>query len=137
MYQQLQILNLQFNDCFAQLGMPCFVVQNIMTHSIVLYILLKLHDAYPPVSQGIFTFWAMMWFCLEAVIYTVLGGVSYNSKAFVKSWTDVLGVKDRKKLKSMPPLGVQISSIYTIHRTTVLFVFLAVINLAVQAMLLN
>ena len=137
LYQQLQILNLQFNDCFEQLGMPTFVVQNILSHAIALYISLKLHDAYPPGMRAAVGFWALFYFWLEGVLYTMIGAVSYNSQSFVKSWTDILGVKSRKTLTSMPKLGVKVSSIYVIHRTTVLFVFLSVINLTVQAMLLQ
>lgn len=117
--------------------MPAFIVQNILTHAILLYISLKLHDAYPPGLRAVLYFWAGFYFWLEGVLYTMIGAVSYNSKTFVKSWTDVLGVKDRKKLLSMPKLGVKVSSIYMIHRTTVLSVFLAVINLTVQAMLMH
>ena len=103
----------------------------------ILYIALKLHDAYPPGPRMTIYFWCVMFFWFEGVLYTMIGAVSYNSKTFVKSWMDVLGMRSRKKLKAMPKLGVKVSSIYVIHRTTVLSVFLAIINLTVQVMLLH
>ena len=117
--------------------MPAFVAQNILTHVLVLLLTFRFHHEYPPSIKIAMTFWSLIWFWLEGVVYTMLGGVSYYSKSFVKSWTDVLGVKSRKKLKSMPTLGVKISSVYVIHRTTVLSVILTVINLTVQLLLLN
>ena len=139
LYQQLQILNLQFNDCFSQLGMPYFVFQNLMTHSILLYIPLKLHDVYPTDSDPRNIH--------DLVNQLVLfGGCNLHStgrcelqfQGFCQVLDSCFGSQGPEKVKAyIPPLGAKFSSFYTIHRTKVLFIFLSVINLTVQAMLLD
>ena len=128
---------MQFNDCFLNMGMPTFVLQNVVVHSSMIYFALKFHDSFPLPITAMFIFWSVLWFVLEGFLYTTLGNVNYCSRNFVKSWTDVLGVKSRRKLKSLPPLGVKIGNIYIIHRTTVLSIFLAIVNLTVHALLLH
>ena len=117
--------------------MPAFVVQNVAVHASMIHVVLKYHDSFPTAITGMHTFWSVIWFLLEGFLYTQLGNVNHYSRNFVKSWTDVLGVKSRKTLRSLPPLGVKIGSIYNIHRTTVLSIFLVVINITVQALLLS
>lgn len=65
----------------------------------------------------------------------MLGNVNHFSRGFVKSWVDVLGAKSRKKLKAMPALEIKLWTVYGMKRTTVLSVFLIVINTTVQAIL--
>ena len=136
MFQKLQVLNLQFNSSFAELAVPALVMQNVVGHVACIIFALKLHDFLPPTLYSFFPTWAIGWFFIEGIMYTMLGNISTYSRSFVKSWTEVVSAKGRKKLKSMRPMGVKIGNIYVIHRTTVLSIFLAIANLAVQFLLL-
>lgn len=131
------MLNLQFNSCFADLGTPAVVLLLIEGHVACIILALKFHDTLPlPVYIG-FVGWAVGCFFMEGIMFTMLGNVNHYSRTFVTSWTETVGKKSRKKLKSMRPLGVKIGDIYVIHRTTVLSVFLTVVNLTVQVLLLH
>ena len=113
-------------------------MQNVFMHSILIFVTLRFHDVLPPTILTLYIIWSFgVFFYLEGVIFTKLGNVSYYSGQVLRSWTEVLGAKSRKKLKAMPSLGVKVGSIYVIKRTTVLSVFLVVINLTVQALLIT
>ena len=116
--------------------MPAVVMLNIVGHVACIIFSLKFHDAFPIAIYSGFPMWAIGWFFIEGIMYTMLGSVSTYSRNFVKSWTEVVSSKSRKRLKSMRPLGVKIGNIYVIHRTTVLSMFLVIVNLTVQVLLL-
>ena len=117
--------------------MPALVIHTMTGHVALICITVKLHDAYPPAIYSLVVFWTLLWFYLEGVVYTMLGSVNHYSRGFLKSWTDVLGVKSRKKLRSMRPLGIRLGHVYVIHRTTVLFIYLTVMNTTVSVLLMH
>ena len=136
-FRQLQILNLQFNSCFADLGTPALVLMTVETHVACLILSLKFQDKFPLAIYSVFVAWSFTSFFMEGIMFTMLGHASHYSRTLMTSWTEVVGSKSRKRLKSMRPLGVQIGNIYVVHRTTVLSIFLVVANSTVQVLLLH
>ena len=77
LYERLQIINIQFNDCLAELGMPTFVLHTMVAHVVLICITVKLQGVYPAVVYGAIVFWTLLWFYLEGVCYTMLGNVNH------------------------------------------------------------
>ena len=134
-FQQLQILNILFSDSFASVATPVLVAQVIMMHVTGIYVTVRLHNDFPLMIYGIFALWSVVWFVVEGFLYTMMGKVNHYSQRAVKSWVDRMGPKRRKRLRSFRPLGIRMGNIYVIHRTTVMYIFLAIANFTVQTLL--
>ena len=137
LFQQLQVLNILFNDSFASLATPTWMTQLTILHVLTIFVAMRLHGNFPMVFYGLFAVWSVLWFVIEGLMYTMLGNVNYYSRGVVQSWTDTVGTKSRKKLRSMRPMGIKAGTIYVVHRTTVMHVFLAIANFTVQTLLVH
>ena len=136
LFQQLEILNILFNASFASLATPVLILQIMIMHVVGIYINVRFHNAFPLPIYGVLAFWSVAWFVVEGLLYTMLGNLNYYSKRVIKSWKNGVGSQmNRKRLNAMRPLGISVGSIYVIHRTTVMFIFLSVANFTVQTLL--
>ena len=135
LFQQLQILNILFNASFASLATPVLILQIMIMHVVGIYINLRFHNSFPLPIYGVFAFWSVAWFVVEGLLYTMLGNLNYYSRRVIKSWKNGVGSQNRKRMNAMRPLGISVGSIYVIHRTTVMYIFLSVANFTVQTLL--
>ena len=138
LFQQLQILDILLNDSFASLATPVLVAQITMIHVSGIFVTVRLHSDIPLMLYGLIALWSLAFFVVEGLLYTMMGNVNYYSEETLKSWRDGMGknsANGRKRLRSLRPLGIRVGSIYVIHRTTVMYIFLAIANCTVQALL--
>ena len=138
LFQQLQILDILLNDSFASLATPVLVAQITMIHVSGIFVTVRLHSDIPLMLYGLIALWSLAFFVVEGLLYTMMGNVNYYSEETLKSWRDRMGknsANGRKRLRSLRPLGIRVGSIYVIHRTTVMYIFLAIANCTVQALL--
>ena len=135
LFQQLQLLNILFNDSFASLATPVLVAQIMIMHVSQIFVTVRLHSDLPLMIYGLCGCWSLGWFVVEALLYTTMGKVNYYSEGAVKTWMDRMGAKGRRRLRSLRPMGIGVGSVYVIRRATVMYIFLAIANFTVQALL--
>ena len=116
---------------------------NVTTHSMGFVISIKLHDVIPLPGFGIFPLMAISWTGMEFFIYPLLGKIYERSGEFKERWrerlenagTEMEKAEGKRQSRALQCLGIQISSVYTVKKTTVLIVVGAVINLTVNFLL--
>ncbi|CAG7733190.1 unnamed protein product [Allacma fusca] len=135
-YKIFQVMNAHFNHCYSKIGLPAFKTLNIALHVLAIFVTITFYGRIPLAGYLIFPMGNFMWFFIEADMYPLLGQINYSSKNYLSSWKLQLGKETRRDFRSMFPLGVQVSIVNSIDRSTVLNLWSVILTLVINLILI-
>ena len=137
-YRELKVLNALYNSCLSCLAWPSFILCNLSCHCLCIYIAVKLFDQVNIYIAMLFSTWAVVFLVLDFVIFPHMGQSKELSMEYLRrlAGQGKRSKLDQATLKSLRPIEIKASFLFTMDRSTVLTVIVLVSNLTVNTLLL-
>jgi len=136
-YKALQVLNCTSNECLRSLAWPSFVVSNLVTYALAIYISIRLFQGFDPVLAVIYPFYTVVWLLIDVAVYPLNAKTEEYSTQFKQYWSGKrLTALESRMLKALRPTRVEVSSMSFIEKTTLLTILGIVVDWTVNALLM-
>ena len=135
-YKKLQVLSALYNTCLSSFAWPSFILTDL-THSLFIYLVVKLLGRLEAPVAVFSCTWALGWFVIDFYVFPHMGRTQEYSIEFLRLLSKVKRSEEEKAvLKSLRPLHVRVSCLFSMSPTTVLRIIDIVCTLTINALLI-